>query len=123
MDEWNEVIANLNTNEEKTLLSNCHLSEVDDPHGHLKGIFSSDAMSLFERPGIPPHELTLKVSKMKFESEQLIICEVNLLLLGGRCVHDYAKSHNQRWIDEQFASEDCSHFASCGDCTADYLSI
>jgi hypothetical protein len=68
VEEWNEEIAKLNPEVERSKLSQCWFSEVDDVHGHLKTMMTKEAMLGFDREGIPPHELKLKVIKMEFSN-------------------------------------------------------
>ena len=65
MDQWNDIVASLNPQEEKILEAQCSFSEVDDPHDYLQNIFSPESMVLFDKVGIPPHYLSLKVRTLK----------------------------------------------------------
>ena len=49
---------------ESVKVSQCWFSEVDDVNGHLKTMMTKEAMLGFDREGIPPHELKLKVRMM-----------------------------------------------------------
>lgn len=75
MEEWNEEIAKLNPEVESSKLSQCWFSEVDDDHGHLKTMMTKEAMLGFDREGIPPHELKLKVIIM--ENSHVAHCSDN----------------------------------------------
>ena len=66
VEEWNNLIAKLNPEIESTKVSQCWFSEVDDVNGHLKGMMTKEAMLGFDREGIPPHELKLKVQHTYF---------------------------------------------------------
>lgn len=61
VDHWNNKIQELNPNEAVTLISKDNLCEVDDPHGILKQMLSTEVLNQFNNNSCPPHELKLKV--------------------------------------------------------------
>jgi len=62
VDYWNSVIQTLNKNEEPVeLYSADEFCEVDDKHNHLKDMISDYVLQAYEKHGVPPHNLTLKV--------------------------------------------------------------
>ena len=62
VDIWNDRIGELNPEEEHELVAECCFSETDDIHGYLSSIMTEDTMDMFDRTGIPPHRLKLKVT-------------------------------------------------------------
>ena len=61
VDAWNERIGELNPATEHELIAECCFSETDDIFGYLSSIMTEDTMDQFDRTGIPPHNLKLKV--------------------------------------------------------------
>jgi len=61
VDQWNELVQNMNQNEEHLLSSEDSLSEVDDPKDILKHMLSEDVLNNFNNNSVPPHMLKLKV--------------------------------------------------------------
>ena len=61
VDKWNETIQDLNPNELRTLTSADQLAEVDDPKSILKDMLTEDILKHFNKNGVPPHILRLKV--------------------------------------------------------------
>ena len=61
VDAWNDRIGELNLQPEHELVAECSFGETDDIHGYLANIMTEDTMELFDRTGIPPHTLKLKV--------------------------------------------------------------
>jgi len=64
VDEWNEMIGELNEEEEREMTSNNWMSEVDDVNGVLEGLLTDEVAQAFDKVGIPPHQLKLKVITM-----------------------------------------------------------
>ena len=65
-DEWNKVIQSLNPNNPKTMLSSNELDEFDDPHGIIDSMLNNDSLEYYNKPGIPVHQLILKVGDICF---------------------------------------------------------
>jgi hypothetical protein len=61
VDEWNAMIGELNEDEERVMISNNWMSEVDDVNGVLEGLLTDEVAQAFDKVGIPPHQLVLKV--------------------------------------------------------------
>jgi hypothetical protein len=61
VDEWNSKIQKLNPNESVSLFSKDNLCEVDDPHGILSKMLTTEVLHQFNNNSSPPHELILKV--------------------------------------------------------------
>ena len=64
VDEWNAMIGELNEEEERVMISNNRMSEVDDVNGVLDGLLTDEVAQAFDKVGIPPHQLILKVITM-----------------------------------------------------------
>jgi len=64
VDEWNQMIGELNEEEERVMTSTNWMSEVDDVNGVLEGLLTDDVAQAFDKVGIPPHQLILKVTTM-----------------------------------------------------------
>jgi hypothetical protein len=62
VDEWNEIVQLLNPSPLYTIFSNDTLSEVDDPHGYLKGMLTTSVLNTMNHNSVPPHKLNLKVN-------------------------------------------------------------
>jgi hypothetical protein len=60
-DMWNKMVQDMNPNEAVEYKSRDKLCEVDDPHGHLARMMTTEVLNNFNNNGIPPHTLTLKV--------------------------------------------------------------
>ena len=64
VDKWNEIVQSRFENPSssvQTLVSDDKLSEADDPHGFLKKMLNETVLNNFNKNGIPPHELKLRV--------------------------------------------------------------
>ena len=61
VDQWNELVQNMNPNDEHLLSSEDSLSEVDDPKDILRSMLSEDVLNNFNNNSVPPHLLKLKV--------------------------------------------------------------
>lgn len=59
-DEWNEFVQNMNPEESVTCFSSDHFDEVDDVHGNLRNMITTEVMSRFDESGCPSHQLKLK---------------------------------------------------------------
>jgi ATP-dependent DNA helicase PIF1 len=62
VDCWNSIVQEMNhTSELFTLNSKDRLCEVDDPHGYLNEMLTTDVLNGYEHMSVPPHQLRLKV--------------------------------------------------------------
>jgi hypothetical protein len=66
VNEWNDAIQNLNTNPLMTLLSANQLADVDDQNGVLRGMLNFNTLQFWNKPGVPKHDLKLKVGDICF---------------------------------------------------------
>jgi hypothetical protein len=64
-------------NDEHRLLSKDTFEEVDDPHGHIKKMFTSAVLNQFWKNGVPNHKLILKIGDIS-----LVTCVINGLGLA-----------------------------------------
>jgi len=62
VDEWNTEVQKLNLFPAITLASHDELAESDDPHNILRGMLTNDVLNNYNKNGVPPHVLTLKVN-------------------------------------------------------------
>jgi len=62
VDEWNEEVQNLNTHPKVSLASHDELAESDDPHNILRNMLTDDVLNNYNKNGVPPHILKLKVN-------------------------------------------------------------
>jgi ATP-dependent DNA helicase PIF1 len=60
VNQWNDVIANLNPGIEKIYESVDEMGEVDDPHDILKNMLTSTVLNDMNATSVPPHILHLK---------------------------------------------------------------
>ena len=56
------IIQAFNEEESSILRSRDYLCDVDDPHGILKNLMTTDILNTYNKIGVPPHELILKVN-------------------------------------------------------------
>jgi energy-coupling factor transporter ATP-binding protein EcfA2 len=61
VDEWNELVQNMNANETHVLKSYDKICDVDDPHKYIANMINEQLMNDFHDHQSPPHELKLKV--------------------------------------------------------------
>jgi hypothetical protein len=61
VEQWNNIVQQLNPKPTHICCSNDILSEVDDPHGYLKEMLTKTLMNQINHGGVPPHQLELKV--------------------------------------------------------------
>lgn len=61
-DEWNSLIQEKNTNEMHELLSSDKLADIDDPYNILASMLTPEVLNMYDAPGVPPHQLNLKVN-------------------------------------------------------------
>ena len=61
VDEWNEIIGNINPGKEHTLISDDWFADVDDTNGFLKNMLSDEVLNRYKRNGVPDHTLKLRV--------------------------------------------------------------
>ena len=54
----------VNEEEERVMTSTNWMSEVDDVNGVLEGLLTDEVAQAFDKVGIPPHQLILKVTTM-----------------------------------------------------------
>jgi len=62
VDQWNTLIQALNPqfdSKRQHLLSADVLAEVDDPHGFLQELLTTETLNKFNKVGVPPHDLLL----------------------------------------------------------------
>jgi hypothetical protein len=59
---WNQKIQAMNINPEHILTSKDVFAEVDDDHGILRAILTTDLKRDYSHTDVPNHELTLKVN-------------------------------------------------------------
>ena len=62
VDAWNHTIQSYNEKEVHTLTSTDYLCDVDDEFGHIAKLMSDNTLNSFNKNGVPPHSLTLKVN-------------------------------------------------------------
>jgi hypothetical protein len=62
VDLWNERVQILNESPLYSIYSRDSMSEVDDPHGHLKRMLSTNVLNQINNTSVPPHKLDLKVN-------------------------------------------------------------
>ena len=66
VDLWNAKVQALNPNLAVNLFSENEFVDVDDPYGHLKDMLTPASLAYYNKPGIPLHQLTLKVGDICF---------------------------------------------------------
>jgi hypothetical protein len=66
VDQWNTIMQDLNPRPAKTLLSHDYFADVDDPHGHLAGMLTEQALNSYTNNNVPDHKLILKVGDVCF---------------------------------------------------------
>jgi len=66
VDQWNTIMQDLNPRPAKTLLSHDYFADVDDPHGHLAGMLTEQALNSYTNNHVPDHKLILKVGDVCF---------------------------------------------------------
>jgi len=62
VDDWNQEVQKLNTFPLITLTSHDELAESDDPHNILRNMLTDDVLNNYNKNGVPPHILKLKVN-------------------------------------------------------------
>jgi ATP-dependent DNA helicase PIF1 len=60
VNQWNNVIAELNPGTEAIYVSRDELAEVDDPHNILKDMLTTTVLNSLNSNSVPPHVLNLK---------------------------------------------------------------
>jgi len=73
VDKWNAKVQQLNPNILHTLKSDNTLVDCDDPHGHLQNMLTTHSLNFYNKPGVPLHELTLKVGDICFIMRNLSV--------------------------------------------------
>ena len=66
VDDWNTKVQELNPNAPITFTAKNEFSDVDDPKGILKSLFTEDACMFYKQNGVPDHRITLKVGDICF---------------------------------------------------------
>lgn len=61
VDSWNSKIQSFNPNPLIVLTAKDKFADVDDEHGYLAKTITEETMSTFDKTGVPPHQLQLKV--------------------------------------------------------------
>ena len=72
VDEWNEVIQQLNPNEERIFKSIDMFDNVDDPKHFLQSMLSEQVLNRYKKNGVPPHILKLKEGDICFIVRNLL---------------------------------------------------
>ena len=62
VDEWNEEVQKLNLFLTESLASRDALAESGDPRNILRNILTDDVLNSFNKIGVPPHTLKLKIN-------------------------------------------------------------
>ena len=62
VDEWNEEVQKLNLFPTESLASHDELAESDDPRNILRNMLTDDVLNSFNKNGVPPHTLKLKIN-------------------------------------------------------------
>jgi len=62
VDEWNQEVQKLNAYPLITLASHDELAESDDPHNILRSMLTDDVLNSYNKNGVPPHTLKLKIN-------------------------------------------------------------
>jgi len=62
VDEWNKEVQKLNIFPDIILASHDKLAESDDPHNILRSMLTDDVLNNYNKNGVPPHILKLKVN-------------------------------------------------------------
>jgi len=62
VDEWNKDVQKLNIFPLISLASHDELAESDDPHNILRGMLTNDVLNNYNKNGVPPHVLNLKIN-------------------------------------------------------------
>ena len=62
VDEWNNEVQQLNYFQLVSLVSHDELAESDDPHDILRTMLTEDVLNNYNKNGVPPHVLNLKVN-------------------------------------------------------------
>ena len=67
-DDWNNWVQKRNTTslEPTTLFSSNEFADLDDPNGMLNDVINSDTLQYYNKPGVPVHDLKLKVNDICF---------------------------------------------------------
>ena len=73
VDKWNAKVQELNLNQLRTLTSENKLMDCDDPHGYLQNMLTEHSLNFYNKPGVPLHELTLKVGDICFIMRNLSV--------------------------------------------------
>ena len=62
VDEWNNEVQHLNLFPLVSLVSHDELAESDDPHDILRSMLTEDVLNNYNKNGVPPHVLNLKLN-------------------------------------------------------------
>lgn len=65
-DDWNSIIQDMNPNLSVDLFAANSIEEVDDPHGIINSMLNDNTLEYWNKPGVPPHKLTLKKGDICF---------------------------------------------------------
>ena len=67
-DEWNNLVQKRNnsSSEPTILYSSNEFADLDDPNGVLNDIINLDTLQFYNKPGVPVHELKLKINDICF---------------------------------------------------------
>jgi len=72
VDEWNEIIQQLNPNKEHILKSSDMFDSVDDPKNILQHMITDEVLHRYNKTGVPSHILKLKVGDICFIMRNLL---------------------------------------------------
>jgi hypothetical protein len=72
VDEWNDIIQQLNTNDLKILKSTDIFDYVDDNKGILQNMITEDILHKYNKVGFPCHNIKLKVGDICFIMRNLL---------------------------------------------------
>jgi hypothetical protein len=61
VDYWNNIVQKLNNEQECTMFSADEFCEVDDENDHLTEMISDHVLERYDKNGVPPHALKLKI--------------------------------------------------------------
>ena len=102
VDDWNKVLQEYfestdtgNRNTIQTLVSKDELCEADDTYGFLNSMLTENVLNNYNRDGVPPHELMLRVGDIcllqrNLDRQEGLVnnCKVQILEIRRFCIRE-----------------------------------
>ena len=103
VDQWNGEVQNLNSFPVMLLASHDELAESDDPHDILRSMLTEDVLNNYNKNGVPPHVLNLKVNDTcivlrNLNRKECLTnnCRVRIIAITTKCIRVQTINDNKK---------------------------